>query len=98
MGFPWITLLQWVLPSIPEVISTVRNMKKPPPAQGQSAHQEDLNSRIEKLEHALELQSHINEALTVQVQHLQHRLQVLTFTAIFALVLAIIALGIVFFR
>jgi hypothetical protein len=98
MGFPWITLLQWALPTIPELISTVRNMKKPPHTQGQSAYQEDLISRIEKLEHALELQSRINEALTVQVQHLQHRLQILTFAAIFALVLAIIALGSVFFR
>jgi hypothetical protein len=98
MGFPWTTILQWVLPSIPELISTVRNMKNPPQAQGQSAHQEDLLSRIEKLEKALELQSQINTALTVQLQQFQRRLQVLTFVAIFAWVLAIIALGIVFLR
>jgi hypothetical protein len=95
MGFPWTTILQWLLPSIPELISTVRNMKNPPQAQGPSAHQEDLISRIEK---TLELQSQINTALTAQFQHLQRRLQVLTFVAVFALVLAIIALGIVFLR
>jgi len=98
MGFPWTTILQWVLPSIPELISTVRNMKNPPQTQGQSTHQEDLIGRIEKLEKTLELQSQINTALTVQLQQFQRRLQVLTFVAIFALVLAIIALGIVFFR
>ena len=66
------------------------------PAQPSST--EDLLARIEKLEKALELQSQINTALTVQLQQFQRRLQVLTFVAIFALVLAIIALGIIFFR
>ena len=66
------------------------------PAQPSST--EDLLARIEKLEKALELQSQINTALTVQLQQFQRRLQVLTFVAIFALVLAIIALGIVFLR
>ena len=98
MGFPWTTILQWVLPSIPELISTIRNMKKPPHTQGQSAHQEDLIGRIEKLEKTLELQSQINTMLTVQLQRVQRRLQILTFVAIFALVLAMIALGIVFLR
>ena len=58
----------------------------------------DLLARIEELEKALELQSQINTALTVQLQQFQRRLQVLTFVAIFALVLAIIALGIIFLR
>ena len=98
MGFPWTTILQRVLPSIPELMSTVRNMKNTPQAQGLSVHQEDLISRIAKLEKTLELQSQINTALTVQLQQFQRRLQVLTFVAIFALVLAIIALGIVFLR
>jgi len=97
MGFPWTTILQWVLPTIPELISTVRNMKKQPQVQRQAA-EEDLIGRIEQMEKALELQSHINTALTVQLQQFQTRLQVLTFVAIFALVLAIIALGIVFLR
>ena len=66
------------------------------PAQPSST--EDLLARIEKLEKALELQSQINTALTVQLQQFQRRLQVLTFVAIFALVLAIITLGIVFLR
>ncbi len=66
------------------------------PAQPSST--EDLLARIEKLEKALELQSQINTALTVQLQQFQRRLQLLTFVAIFALVLAIIALGIVFLR
>ena len=96
MGFPWITLLRWVLPAIPELISTVRNMKKQP--QLLQAARKDLIGRIEQMEKTLELQSQINTALTVQLQQFQRRLQVLTFVAIFALVLAIIALGIVFLR
>jgi len=96
MGFPWITLLRWVLPAIPELISTVRNMKKQP--QLQEAAREDLIGRIEQMEKTLELQSQINTALTLQLQQFQRRLQVLTFVAIFALVLAVIALGIVFLR
>jgi hypothetical protein len=94
MGFLWTTILRWILP---ELISTVRNMKKQPQVERQAAR-EDLTSRIEKLEKALELQSQINTALTVQLQQFQRRLQVLTFVAIFTLVLAIIALGIVFLR
>ena len=97
MGFLWTTILRWVVPAIPELISTVRNMKKQPQVQRQAA-QEDLIGRIEQMEKTLELQSHINTTLTVQLQQLQTRLQVLTFVAIFALVLAIIALGIVFLR
>src|SRR2546423_1239360 len=97
MGVLWTTILRWVLPTIPELISTVRNMKKQPQVQRQAA-QEDLIGRIEQMEKTLELQSHINTTLTVQLQQLQTRLQVLTFVAIFALVLAIIALGIVFLR
>jgi len=97
MGFLWTTILRWVLPAIPELISTVRNMKKQPQVQRQAAG-EDLIGRIEQMEKTLELQSQINTAFTVQLQQFQRRLQVLTFVAIFALVLAIIALGIVFLR
>ena len=86
MGFPWTTILQWVLPTIPELISTVRNMKKQP--QLQQAAREDLIGRIEQMEKTLELQSQINTALTLPLQQFQRRLQVLTFVAIFALVLA----------
>jgi len=96
MIFPWRTVLQWVLPTIPQIISTVRTMQKEHYVPAQPSSTEDLLARIEKLEKALELQSQINTALTVQLQQFQRRLQLLTFVAIFALVLAIIALGIVF--
>ena len=98
MIFPWKTLLQWILPTIPQIISTVRTMQKEHYVPAQPSSTEDLLARIEKLEKTLELQSQINTALTVELQQFQRRLQVLTFVAIFALVLAIIALGIVFLR
>jgi sensor histidine kinase YesM len=98
MGFPWTTILQWVLPSIPELISTVRSMKNPPQTQGQSTHQEDLIGRIEKLEKALELQTHMNEERAKQLQQLQRRLQVTTFIGLLGLILGGLALAFAVFH
>ena len=93
MPFPWVTIVRWVLP---ELISTVRNFKKQQAAP--SPPGDDLTGRIEKLEKALELQSQINEALTLQLQQLQKRLQILTFAAVCGLILAVVALGILILR
>ena len=93
MPFPWVTIVRWVLP---ELISTVRNFKKQQSAP--TPHEDDLTGRIEKLEKALELQSQINEALTVQLQQLQKRLQILTFVAVCGLILSAVALGILIFK
>ena len=94
MPFPWVTIVRWVLP---ELISTVRNIKKQQAAPS-SPHEDDLTSRIEKLEKALELQSRINDELTTQLQLLQKRLQILTFVAVCGLILAAVALGILILR
>ena len=51
MPFPWVTIVRWVLP---ELISTVRNIKKQQAA-ASSPHEDDLTGRIEKLEKALEI-------------------------------------------
>ena len=94
MPFPWVTIVRWVLP---ELISTVRNIKKQQAAPS-SPHEDDLTSRIEKLEKALELQSRINEELTTQLQLLQKRLQILTFVALCGLILAVVALAVLTFK
>ena len=94
MPFPWVTIVRWVLP---ELISTVRNIKKQQVAPS-SPHEDDLTGRIEKLEKALELQSHINEEITLQLQQLRKRLQILTFVALCGLILAAVVLGILILR
>ena len=94
MPFPWVTIVRWVLP---ELISTVRNIKKQQAAPS-SPHEDDLTSRIEKLEKALELQSRINEELTLQLQHVQKRLRILAFVAVCGLILAAVALAVLTFK
>ena len=94
MPFPWVTIVRWVLP---ELISTVRNIKKQQAAPS-SPHEDDLTGRIEKLEKALELQSHINEEITLQLQQLRKQLQILTFVALCGLILAAVVLGILILR
>jgi hypothetical protein len=94
MPFPWVTIVRWVLP---ELISTVRNIKKQHAAPS-SPHEDDLTSRIEKLEKALELQSRINEEMTTQLQQVQKLLQILTFIALCGLILAAVALAVLTFK
>ena len=97
MGFPLGMILKWVLPAIPEVLSAVRNFKTQQRQPAAPSLEEDQLGRIEKLEKALELQSHINEALTLQLQQLQKRLQILTFVALCGLILAAVVLVLLIF-
>jgi hypothetical protein len=90
MGFLWTTILRWVLPSIPELISTVRNMNKQSQVQRQ-ADREDLTGRIELLEKTLELQAEVNQGLTKQLQQLQKRLSITTFLGLLGLILGVLA-------
>jgi len=96
MGFPW-TILQWILPSIPEIISTVRSMKNEQHAQMQQPAHDDLVARIERLEKAFKLQSQIDEEVAGQLQQLQKRLQIFTFLAILGLILVVVALALIAF-
>jgi TolA-binding protein len=95
MPFPWITILRLVLPRLPDVISSVRNMKKPQHPQDGSAQPGDLSGRIERLDKALELQSQINEQLTSQLQQLQKRLQFAMAVSIFSAIIAVGTLAVV---
>ena len=97
MGFPWITVLRWVLPTIPEIVSTVRNLKKDQ-TQTHAAHQNDLLGRIDQLEKALALHSQINQELSDQLQRLQKRLQIAIGVAIFGVIMSVVALGVAVFR
>ncbi|MEP6600353.1 MAG: hypothetical protein ABJB49_00920 [Nitrospirota bacterium] len=95
MIFPWKTLLQLVLPTIPEIISTVRTMKKEQYPARQPSSTEDLLARIEKLEQALELQTQINEE---RVKQLQRRLRIATFIGLLGLILGVLAFAFAVFH
>ena len=98
MGFPLVTILKWVLPAIPELISSVRSLQTQRQQPLDPSLRNDPQGRIENLEKALDLQSRINEGLTNQLQQLQKRLQTLRFVALSGLVLAVVALLILAFK
>ena len=90
--------MQWVLPTIPQIISTVRTMQKEHYVPAQPSSTEDLLARIEKLEQGVKLQARINEELTTQLQQLRKRLQILTFVTLSGLILVVVGLGILISR
>jgi hypothetical protein len=94
MAFPLVTILRWVLPAIPELISSVRSFQAQRQAPLNSSVQNDPQGRIENLEKALDLQSRINEGLTSQLQRLRKRLQILTFVAFCGFILAVVAIAV----
>ncbi len=98
MIFPWRTVLQWVLPTIPQIISTVRTMQKEHYVLAQPSSTEDLLARIEKLEKALELQTHMNEQSAKQLQQLETRLRITTFIGLLGLILGLLALAFAVFH
>jgi hypothetical protein len=98
MGFiPW-TILQWLLPSIPEIISTVRSMKQEQQAHLQQPPHDNLVARIERLERAFKLQSQIDEEVAGQLQQLKKRLDIVTYLAILGLILVVVALAVMVFK
>ena len=95
--FPWKTLLWWVLPSIPDLISAVRTLKQeqrgpanPPPM--------DVTARLHELEKSLDEQLHIIEQLTIQIDKLDKAYRLVSFLAVFALIVALISFGVLVFR
>jgi hypothetical protein len=98
MIFPWRTVLQWVLPTIPQIISTVRTMQKEHYVLTQPSSTEDLLARIEKLEKALELQTRMNEENAKQLQQLETRLRITTFIGLLGLILGLLALAFAVFH
>ena len=97
MAFLWTSVLRWILPSIPEVLSTVRDMRREQQA-GPDTPQGDLRRQLEQLEKARELQSQLNEKLTKRLQQLERRLHLAVLMAIFGLILAVVALAVAVFR
>jgi hypothetical protein len=95
MGFPWTTLLRWLLPSIPEIVTTVRSMKK----DQQAPAQEPLHTvRLEQLERALQQQELLINDLASRLDSIRKRLQITILAAILGLIVSLVAIGIAVFR
>ena|SRR6266508_3893492 len=99
MPVPWRfigALLRFVLPTVPEIIATVKTLKKE--QQREKTELDDSALRLQDLERRIAAQLQLIEQLTNQIVTLEKALAWTTWTALFALVLALIALGVVFLR
>ena len=97
MLVPWKligALLRFVAPTVPDIIATVKALKKE--QQREKIQIEDRDLVLHELEQRLAAQLQLIERLTVQLGKLEKALTWALWTATFALVLALIALGVVF--
>jgi len=97
MPVPWKligALLRFVAPTVPEIIATVKALKKE--QQREKMQVADTALRLQELEQRIAAQLQLIEQLTNQIVTLEKALAWATWTALFALVLALIALGVVF--
>jgi hypothetical protein len=90
------TLLRFVAPTVPEIIATVKTLKKE--QQQEKTQLDDASTRVLELEKQLATQLQLIEQLTNQIVKLRRVLAWTTWTGLFALVLALIALGVVFLK
>jgi hypothetical protein len=90
------TLLRFVAPTVPEIIATVKTLKKE--QQQEKTQLDDAATRVLELEKQLATQLQLIEQLTNQIVKLRRVLAWTTWTGLFALVLALIALGVVFLK
>jgi hypothetical protein len=95
--FPWKTLLWWILPSISDVITAVRTLKQEQGRQPNSRQGENT-PQLYELEKSLDEQLHIIEQLTIQIDKLDKAYRLAAFLAVFALIIALISLGLAVFR
>ena len=96
MLFPWKLLFSLFVPSIPEIISTVRTLKKE--HQREKTDLDDAAMRLFDLAQHIESQVQLIEQLTIQVVKLEKAFLLALWASIFAVVLALIALGVVVFK
>jgi uncharacterized coiled-coil protein SlyX len=89
-------LVRFVAPTVPEIIATVKALKKD--QQREKSELDDAALRLQELEQRIAAQLQLIEQLTNQMMTLEKVLAWTTWTALFALVLALIVLGVVFLR
>ena len=96
MVFPWSLLLRVLLPAVPEIISTVKAVKQN--RLHTDSLQRDGEARVRELEQSLEAQLQLIEKLATQLAAIQKILWRVYMVALSALGIALIALGVLFFR
>jgi hypothetical protein len=96
MPFPWKLLFSLFVPSIPEIISTVRTLRKE--HQREQTDLDDAAMRLHGLEQRIESQLQLIEQLTIQVVRLEKAFLLALWASIFAVVLAVLSLGVLFLR
>lgn len=96
MPIPWTilgALLKFVAPSIPDIIDTVKSLKKE--QQREKIVLDDASLHLQELEKSIETQLQLIEQLTAQIGRLEKAFVWALWAALFALVLALLALGLV---
>ena len=99
MPVPWTilgALFKFLAPNLPDIIDAVKSLKKE--QQQEKVVLNDAAARIVDLERRIERQLLLIEQLMVQVAKMEHAFIWALWAAIFALVLALIALGVVVFK
>ncbi len=99
MPFPWSVvgfLLRYVGPSVPDIIASVKNLKQG--TQQEKPPFEDPIVRLRELEQRLATQLQVIEQLTLQLGWLHKMLRRVLWLGLAALVLAVVAVGLVLWR
>ncbi len=99
MALPWTiigALFKFLAPNIPDIVATVKTLKRE--QQREKIELDDTAARMIELEKRIAAQLQLIEQLTAQLAKLEKAFAWVLWASIFALVLALIALGIVFFR
>ena len=99
MAVPWTilgALFKFLAPNIPDIIDAVKNLKKE--QQQVKIALDDTATRVLDLEKRIAVQLQLIEQLTAQLAKLGKAFMWTLWAAIFAAVLALIALGVVFLK
>jgi CHASE3 domain sensor protein len=99
MPVPWTmlgALFKFLAPNLPDIIDAVKSLKKE--QQQERVVLDDTATRVLELEKRIAAQLQLIEQLTVQLEKMEKAFVWALWAAIFALVLALIALGVVFFK
>jgi hypothetical protein len=99
MALPWTiigALFKFLAPNIPDIVATVKTLKRE--QQREKIELDDTAVRMIELEKRIAAQLQLIEQLTAQLAKLEKAFMWTLWMATFAALLALIALGIVFFR
>ncbi len=99
MAVPWTMLgaiFKFLAPNLPHIIDAVKNLKRE--QQQEKVVLDDMATRVLELERRIAAQLQLIEQLTAQLVKLEKAFVWALWASIFAAVLALIALGVVFFK